>query len=361
MQVSMKVAILGWTLVLFSGASTAGAQAPAEKPVFRGGDPRLTEPAIEEMVQAWGFCEGQALAVKKLQAEFPDLANRFELAQRKFEKQFRPACNNIELLIERQLGKWNELRGTLRTQLEKEMAPLVHDREGALLTLDLLDRRTRGLDIDAPMVQALLYSHPRYRENPSRELLDGYMQRYATDGKGKAKGVKFHLDYPQSWAAKEGDRPNIVQKFMSENGRGLEMAMVIVKSLPAEVQGVSTEEWAQEFRRMVSAGELAQDLPGGFAYVEGAYHALDGAPGYVRKLRGTQKRIDGAVYSVVLEHTSFWNGRYIGLQFTAAVGHPADAVVDAAVEARKADERFQHWKPLFHAMASKFVIDSKWE
>jgi hypothetical protein len=361
MQFSMTAPILGLMLLLPPAVSGTSEQAQDPKPVFRGGDPRLTEPAIEEMVQAWSFCEGQALAVKKLQAEFPDLANRFELAQRKFEKQFRPACNNIELLIERQLGKWNELRGTLRTQLEKEMAPLVHDREGALLTLDLLDRRTRGLDIDAPMVQALLYSHPRYRENPSRELLDGYMQRYATDGKGKAKGVKFHLDYPQSWAAKEGDRPNIVQKFMSENGRGLEMAMVIVKSLPAEVQGISTEEWAQEFRRMVSAGELAQDLPGGFVYVEGAYHALDGAPGYVRKSRGIQKRVDGTLFSVLLEYTFCWNDRFMGLHFTTAVGHPADAVVDAEVEAQKAEERFQHWKPLFHAMANKFVIDSKWE
>lgn len=60
----------------------AQAQAQSEKPVFRGGDPRLTEAAIEEMVQAWGFCEGQALAAKKLQAECSDLTNRFELAQR---------------------------------------------------------------------------------------------------------------------------------------------------------------------------------------------------------------------------------------------------------------------------------------
>jgi len=111
----------------------------------------------------------------------------------------------------------------------------------------------------------------------------------------------------------------------------------------------------------VSSGELAQNLPAGYAYVEGAYHALDGAPGYVRKLRGTHKRIDGTLFSVLLEYTCCWNGRFIGLHFTSSVAHPPEAVVDAAVEAMKAEERFQHWKPLFHAMAGKFVIDSKWE
>jgi hypothetical protein len=328
---------------------------------FRGGDPRLTEPALEEMTKAWIFCEGQALAIAKLQSDFPEMANRFELAQRKFEAQFRPACNSIELLLERETGKWTQLRVDLRSRLEREMAALVHDQDGATMMLDLLDRRTRGEDIDSPTIEALLYSHPRYRATPSRELLDGFKVRFASDGKGKAKGVKFHLDHPQSWAAKEGDRPNIVRKFMSENGRGLEMAMVIVKTLPAEAHGISDEEWAQEFRRMASSGELAEDLPAGFVYVEGAYHGLDGAPGYVRKLRGSQKRIDGMLFSVMLEYTCCWNGRFIGLHFSTAVGHPPDAVVDAEVEAKRAEERFQHWKPLFHAMAGKFVIDSKWE
>ena len=342
-------------------ALAPGLRAQAAKPEFRGGDPRMTEPAVEEMLKAWVFCEGQALAVKKIQSDFPELYNRFELAQRKFEAQFRPACNNMELLLERETGKWSELRVDMRSRLEREMAPLEHDLDGALKMLELLGRRTLGQDIDSPIAEALLYSHPRYRENPSRELLDGFKVRFASDGKGKAKGVKFHLDHPQSWAAKEGDRPNIVRKFMSENGRGLEMAMVIVKALPAEVQGVSDEEWAKEFRRMASSGELAEDPPAGFVYEEGAYHALDGAPGYVRKMRGLRERIDGTLFSVGLEYTCCWNGRFIGLHFSTAVGHPPEAVFDRELEAKKAEERFQHWKPLFHAMAGKFVIDSKWE
>lgn len=361
----MMTTTIGVMLWLLGSSGHLGApasvQAPADKPVFQGGEPRLTEPAVEEMVKAWSFCEGQALAVKKLQADFPELANRFELAQRKFESQFRPSCDRIELLLEGQLGTWSQLRVDLRSRLEKEMAPLVHDQEGAALMLDLLGRRTRGLDIESPMVEALLYCHPRYRENPSRELRDGFLLRFASDGKGKAKGVKFHLDYPQSWAAKDGDRPNIVRKFISENGRGLEMAMVIVKALPAEAQGISDEEWAQEFRRMAADGELKQDLPPGFAYVDSSYQTLDGAPGYVRTLRGMQKRTDGMLFTVMLERTCCWNGRFIGLHFSAAVGHPPDAVVDETVEAKKAEERFQHWKPLFNAMAGKFVIDSKWE
>src|SRR3712207_8254560 len=38
---------------------------------------------------------------------------------------------------------------------------------------------------------------------------------------------------PSGWRAGEGERPNIVQKFINQSGSGLEMVMILTKALPS--------------------------------------------------------------------------------------------------------------------------------
>jgi hypothetical protein len=66
---------------------------------------------------------------------------------------------------------------------------------------------------------------------PVREFIDGGRTTFSTNDHPKTKGVNFTIAYPNSWAAAEGDRPNIVQKFTSEAGRGLEMAVIVTNDL----------------------------------------------------------------------------------------------------------------------------------
>jgi hypothetical protein len=56
---------------------------------------------------------------------------------------------------------------------------------------------------------------------PAREFLDGICSNFSTKGHAKAKGVSLSIVYPENWAAAEGERLNIVQKFVSEGGHGL--------------------------------------------------------------------------------------------------------------------------------------------
>lgn len=52
---------------------------------------------------------------------------------------------------------------------------------------------------------------------------------YTSEGNPKAKGVNFSLSAPISWRQNEGDRPNIVQKWASQNGSGDMCMSVMVK------------------------------------------------------------------------------------------------------------------------------------
>lgn len=76
----------------------------------------------------------------------------------------------------------------------------------------------------------------------TRAYIDGQHITFNTEGHPKAKGVNLTLAYPKSWRADEGLRPNIVQKFVSEGGRGLEIMMIITKELPLPTGRVLTTQ-----------------------------------------------------------------------------------------------------------------------
>ena len=56
--------------------------------------------------------------------------------------------------------------------------------------------------------------------------------KYISDNLKKSKGVEFSLDVPMSWISKEANRPNIVRKFISQNGHSIEMVMILVYDFP---------------------------------------------------------------------------------------------------------------------------------
>lgn len=70
---------------------------------------------------------------------------------------------------------------------------------------------------------------------------------FRTQGHPKAKGVDFQVRYPASWRPAEGERPNIIQKFVSENGRGLESIMLVVKDIPLPEDYKPTKRELDEF------------------------------------------------------------------------------------------------------------------
>lgn len=76
-------------------------------------------------------------------------------------------------------------------------------------------------------------------------------KKYDTKNHSKAKGLWMTVRYPEVWQAKEGERPNIVQKFVGDY-RGVNgMLMLQIKTAEADIesecQGMSTKEWVDTF------------------------------------------------------------------------------------------------------------------
>lgn len=75
--------------------------------------------------------------------------------------------------------------------------------------------------------------------------------KFDTKNHPKAKGVWATVRYPTGWEVKEGERPNIVQKFTGDfNGMYVMLAIQIVNAggpVEKECSGMSTGEFADAF------------------------------------------------------------------------------------------------------------------
>lgn len=73
--------------------------------------------------------------------------------------------------------------------------------------------------------------------------------KYDTRNHPKAKGVWITVRYPQAWQAKEGERPNIVQKFVGTYGGVDGILMLQVKAAESDIENeckeMSPKEWKE--------------------------------------------------------------------------------------------------------------------
>src|SRR5262245_49354173 len=93
------------------------------------------------------------------------------------------------------------------------------------------------------------------------EFTQGKTAKFSTKGHPKSKGAVFTIKYPQSWSAEEGERPNIVQKFASESGKGFEMALIVTSAIPPNIPLTKAS-----IKDILSQESLKKELPEGATF-----------------------------------------------------------------------------------------------
>jgi hypothetical protein len=183
---------------------------------------------------------------------------------------------------------------------------------------------------------------------PASEFLDGSRATFTTEGHPKAKSVNFKISYPNSWAAAEGERPNIVQKFVSEGGNGLEMAMIITKELPIPAGMVVTKE---DMRELFAASGLSEMLPAGAEFIDSQSTEIEATPAGILEYRmnGDRAGISLMIHAWTLNF--IYEKILVQVQFQ--VGGPAGG-------RKEVNQRMAEFKPLFTLMANSIVFPDKW-
>ena len=169
-------------------------------------------------------------------------------------------------------------------------------------------------------------------------------------GHEKAKGIRMKVSYPRTWKAAEGSRPNIVQKFASDSGRGVEMLLVMTRTLPKPYDRELTEKEKQEF---VSRDMAKEFVPDGGRLVSHKVTKVDGEVCAMIEAELVTERVGLKIGQRML--TFIIPRKGVLLMVQCSTGGDATSGFEAI------NRHYEEVKPLFLLISSSCVLTEKWK
>jgi hypothetical protein len=303
-------------------------------------------PLATDLSRTYGYLNGQRFKLNRIKKEFPDLSIYAQKAELEFQLAFGTAERNINVALEEILAeKYSEYVSTMNAQLQTLLSSQPLNQELGANFIAEVESRADG-KIESPVLETLLTY--QFSERPADEVTRGYSRIFRTKGHPKAKGVDFQIRYPASWRPAEGERPNIIQKFVSENGRGHESILLIVKDIPVPSGYKPTKKELEEF---FTDEELRGMIPTGARVISAKPIVLDGQKGGMVIFDQNIQRLD---MTVKIRNLSFITARGNKMIFVGCMVSPP-----AGKEAQL-QERFNRIESLFKWVANSFVIQEQY-
>ncbi len=316
----------------------------ASQPVF---SQEVRASLQSDLAQAYGYCTGQKLSIEKIQLEFPTLANGAARAQLAFELAFKPACDNIELELQAAAGtRWSNFKSQMHQKFKSQLSSTISQSQAEAFIKEVA-LRAKG-NLESPVLQTLLSRHPDFQNSPVKEFISGFTNTFRPKDHPKAKGVDFQIQYPKSWLAKEGVRPNVIQLITSENGRGSEAVVLIVKEIPLPPNYKVTQA---ELDDLFSVQGMKEMIPQGSTVLGAQPITLDRQKGAMIKFDTSTQRVDVMIFTRNLHFVTLYGNKMIFIQCMSHSMSPDKQALQA---------RFDKFEPLFKLIANSFVLQSQY-
>mgnify|MGYP000011706058 CR=1 FL=1 len=310
---------------------------------------KLYNALAKDIGQAYGFYLGQDYSLSEISKKYPSLSGLALLAEKEFAATFQSSIEGMDALMAKYAkSEWNKIKNQITTQIATSTNIEQISETQARQFVELVRERAKG-NIDSPVIETLLLFKSGYESNPEREFLDGYKYNYSTNGVGKAKGVAFSIESPRTWVAKEGNRPNIVQKFVSESGRGLELLLILIKEVPLQPGETITEKDVME---ILNPKDIQDFIPDGGVYLNSGKLTLENLPGFWVHFKMDMARVRNTMGMETIMYTIFYKNKMIQIQgqvMTSINGEPTER------------GGLKKYEKLFDLMANSFVISSMYK
>ena len=302
---------------------------------------------LTDLSKTLGFIMGQHSCLDLIKAEYPNLALQAQVAESEFETSFGNAEKNIKYAIQEILKEeYPEFLETIGKQINDLVLSLQLNQEVAASFIVEVESRARG-EMPFPIFETLLTY--QFINWPTEEFALGYNRVFRTKNHPKAKNIDFQIRYPISWRPEEGERPNTIQTFTSENGRGLEMFLLMVKDIPLPLDYTLTEQDLDDF---FVESELKKMVPEGAKYVSAKTIVLDNHKGAMIIYDHIGQRLDIAITSRTLHFITILGGKmiWVSCYVSALPGEESEL-----------QERFNRFEPLFKMIANTFIIQEQYK
>lgn len=283
-----------------------------------------SQSSIKGISQAYGFVLGQEASLARIERTYPDAAMQVEMARSTFNAAFPDIKKKIEaeLIAALTEPKFKQLRDEIVAKIRPLLTKQQITPQLAQQFLEQVKARAKGDEMEPEVLRYLLTV--RYAANPVGEFFDGFRQRYKTDGTGKSQGLRFHLQIPRSWLIKEGERPHVVQKWVSEGGTGLSNIILMVQDTGGETPGRA------EMDQFVRSGEIRESEPDGSKYIDGGAFSQERSAGYWIDMAMPQERAGMKMYSRGRMYLLFFRGKAISVMCMATSAEKEEVKVTAA-------------------------------
>ena len=301
----------------------------------------VTKKSIIGIAQAYGFLVSQDAYLDAVAEKFPDMQKAAKIAALEFEVTFPEVKKKIESELEN-MGGSEGLRAMAvdsKRQIRDAVFSENFSRNDAQAFIEEVKGRANG-KIYSPVLEYMLVV--QYAKNPVGEFVDGFKQTYNTKDHAKAHGARLRMNLPRSWAAFDGDRPHIVQKWVSENGDGLNVITLVIKN----ADGFNPEK--HEIESLVESGRIKDALEEGARYISAGTFTIEGIPGFWVMQDVRTERAGMTYMQRMLEYQFFPYGNFV--QLTCHAGG-----VD---NARGIQAEFEKIAPLCRAVLNSFVLEN---
>jgi len=325
-----------YKIVIFLGLVTCSLNTFAEI--------KLSNALAKDIGQAYGFYLGQDYSLNEITKKYPSLSGLALIAEKKFSASFKSSIEGMDAIMSKHTKKeWEKIKSQLTKQIASSININQITESQARQFIELVSQRAQG-NIESPVIETFLLFKSGFQEHPEREFLDGYKYKYKTNGSGKAKGVAFSIESPKTWKAKEGNRPNIVQKFVSENGKGLELLLILIKNMPLQPGEKITEKDVSEF---LNPKDIKDFIPDGATYINSGKLTLENLPGLWVHFKMNMSRVRNSVAMETIMYTIFYKNKMIQIQ----------GQVMTSVNGKQMDSGgLKKYEKLFDLMANSFVL-----
>ncbi|NQU82865.1 MAG: hypothetical protein HQ539_02865 [Parcubacteria group bacterium] len=322
------------------------------------------DPLYIDLSKTIAFVMGQRFNLNRIKDKYPALSLQVQKANHEFKYAFGTAEENIQKALRDTFkDKYSEFVVSTEIQIKSILMSQKISKEIAIQFLDEVESRSKGR-IPSPILETLLSY--QFEDRPFDEFSRGFKTIYRTKGHPKAKGLDFQVEYPKSWSLREGKRPNIIQFFSSNNGRGPANALILTRDLVKESQGKLTHKEIAALNTLEGSQELSSEL-----FSDSSLRAmangmgmtnvraitikrivLDRWPGGMLEFIGDQQRLDFTI--------TMYNRMYVALykNYMVLLQCQIFKLPDDTEDTMK--KRISKFVPLFHLMANSLVIQSQY-
>lgn len=256
---------------------------------FYGQTPdNLKKPKHEMASEAYFYLLGQEYSLEQINKEFPQLELNVLKAKYSFNSTFSKSKEGIKKYLNEYFdqNEFKKYEDELISEIKKYLANNSFTEESAANFIIEVENRAKG-NIASTLLETLLLF--QFSDNPHDELKTGFTNLFKTKGHTKSKNTDWQFKIPKSWKAFEGDRPNIIQKFISEYGTGKQAITVMVKDMPI-IKGYTITK--EDLDELFTEKEMKDMVPDGAIYISFTKMKFDGNIGGMLEYEQTIERLD---------------------------------------------------------------------